>query len=124
MNKFVDPMYLVDDEEIRFPGGRDSSVVRLRVWRKKGRTPVVVVSQIPDKMDPSRVVTKLADIAFGSYLGYPSSGMHFYEWTEDALSEVLFRPVGNTLRMKHCDPRRTRAGLAAVEFTIGCKLER
>lgn len=94
--------FLIDDElvEVLFRG--DRFPYRLRIWRNKGGPAIVLTSQVPGGAPPACLRSRLANLAFRAFLGFPAEGMFYFEDERTQggrrLLQVKFHSVGHGLR--------------------------
>ena len=112
-------MHLVEDEWVGFPTKRGRYTVRLRIWRHRKRVPVVLVSVPYGIQLPGFILSRAADYVFTQRLGFAAAGMSVYCWDDSGLAEVVFRPIGNQLRLRHADPRRIQCWRDNLEGEVG-----
>lgn len=79
------PRFLTDDEIIPFMSRHGAEYLyRIRVWRGKEATPIVLVTgernpKTGEFMAPSLIRGKLANFVMGAILGFPESGMLYFD---------------------------------------------
>jgi hypothetical protein len=118
--------HLVDDEiiEVAFRGHRFS--YRLRIWRARGRPAVVLVSQVPRGAPPAWLRSRLANLAYRAYLGFPSEGMLYFEDEESPggrrLTRVHFATLGPELRRHLVEPVEQLARWDDLHRVLGCEV--
>jgi hypothetical protein len=100
--------HLVDDERIELHFHGDRFLYRLRIWRSRNGPAIALASQVPGGAPPACLRSKLANLAFQAYLGYPAEGMLYFEEepTPDGpqLVHVDFRRLGHGLRGRLIEP--------------------
>ena len=109
--------HLVTDEPVILFDKRDTEMsFRVRIWRGKDATPIVLASAMKsdagELCSPFLMSGKLANYILGPMLGHPESMMVYFEDQESSdgvrvLEQVCFEFYGNVHRLKMYRPTRT-----------------
>lgn len=121
--------HLVHDQIEEFPGSRGQDIrVRIRVWRGKDATPVVLVSQVKGHAHPRVLATRVANYIQEAILRYPDTGFFYFEDGEvmgnPYLAQQLFEYFGNTHRLRLFKPEARPKDWAYLEHVLRGPIER
>jgi hypothetical protein len=127
------PRFLIHDEIETIPDRRGRlHEFRLRIWRGKDATPVVLVSQLPgDSTRPNNLVTKLANYVYASLLRYPREGMLYFADEQPTegfegleLCQNHFEFFGHASRSRLFNPEFQAKEWRFLESVLNQKVER
>jgi hypothetical protein len=125
--------WLTHDEVERLAGGKGRHCdVRIRVWRGKDATPVVLASQVPGGVPPHWMPNRIANYAFVSLLGFPGDGMLYFADAVAAgatdgrreLTQSYFEFYGIMTRLKLFHPEVKPKEWDFLEAVLGQPIER
>lgn len=125
------PRFLTHDEIESIPSKRGALYqFRVRVWRGRDATPVVLVSQLPGGTQPHWMVIKLANYAQAVLAGYPQGGMLYFADEESHvagrrdLTQSYFEFYGTISRLKLYRPYVMAKEWTFLEYLLDQKIER
>ncbi len=120
--------HLTDDEVIgmRLAGRTKESRFRLRIWRRAGSVPVVLVSQIEGQPTPSWATSRLANYVNQAYLG--CGDCSYWECERPScepprLYVIFFEPVGRRDRVRLIKPITKRKYPYDIAALVGQEVE-
>jgi hypothetical protein len=99
------PLFLVEDETLCVTVRGHDEAFRLRVWRTQGEPAVVLVSQVPGFLPPSKATEKIANAVKEAWLRHDPRGMFYFERNGADLQSVNFVPFGHGLRSRLTKPK-------------------
>jgi hypothetical protein len=120
--------FLVDDDIMSFASYKRDHKVRMRAWFGKDAMPVVLVSQVDSDISPALNSTSIANQIFSHHLGYPDTGMLYFEDFAipsggRCLQQVYFEYVGCGLRRRLFKPIARVREWRYLEHIVGEKVE-
>lgn len=95
--------------------------VRLRIWRLRGQTPVVLVTRLEGEECPADHVGRLANLIFQAYLGCTEDLMYYFDEGPDGRPRAVdFRLIGHRNdRVLLDEPQPQRSSPDAIEQLVG-----
>jgi hypothetical protein len=117
------PMSLVDDEIVHLDHKGETEAFRLRVWRARDRSSVVLASQVPGHIPTWKCSALLANLAYRVFLAYDPWGLHFVEKNGRDLKVVSFVAWGREDRCYLVRPEYHAFSRLELEALIGRPLD-
>lgn len=112
-------LHLVDDEEVvlRVNGYYES--FRVRIWRAKDEPALVLVSQVPGNVPPSKATERLANAVKAAWLAHDPRGMFWFELASDQINAVTFINFGRGDRSRLTKPKYQKVGRNFIDEIVG-----
>jgi hypothetical protein len=100
---------------------------RIRVFRKKGKVPVVIVSEVDKGSKPWMMTCKVANWAWSALCGYDPKGIHYIEHHKDYEGIDRWQHVVFEKFSESCPSRARLYRPASLPITmselVGCVLQ-